>query len=58
MKDIIVELDDTGLITGVYCPDENYYVHILEAGMRMAGSELREYYNDLEKIKDNLHNCY
>jgi len=61
MKDIIVEVDDTGLVTGVYCPDKTYSVHILEAGMRQSGLNevsMREYYKDLEKIKENLYNCY
>jgi len=59
-KEIIVELDDTGILVGVYCPDETYNVNVLDGVAReMENSkEIQRYYDDLEKEKQNLKNMY
>lgn len=59
MKNIIVEVSG-GVIVGVYCPDETYNVNILDHDDREAevNQEVLNYYNDLEKEKENLVNLY
>jgi len=59
MKNIIVEVSD-GVIVGVYCPDNTYNVNILDHDDREAevNQEVLNYYNDLEKEKENLVNLY
>jgi len=59
MKNIIVEVSD-GVIVGVYCPDDTYNVNILDHDDREAevNQEVLNYYNDLEKEKENLVNLY
>jgi len=59
MKNIIVEVSD-GVIVGVYCPDNTYNVNILDHDDREAevNQEVLNYYNDLEKEKENLVDLY
>jgi uncharacterized protein YuzE len=61
-KNIIVELDESGLVIAVYCPDETYTVDVLDHSdwVRLDAEEgdMAEYYEDLEKERKNLKNCY
>tara|TARA_R100000008_G_C3539567_1_gene144001 strand:+ start:139 stop:327 length:189 start_codon:yes stop_codon:yes gene_type:complete len=60
-KNIIIELND-GIIQSVYCPDEEYNVHILDwdsYGQDDCNSQsVVEYFNDVEEEKKNLKDCY
>ena len=60
MKNIIVEVDEDGIIQGVWCPDETYVVNVLDYGDwdRNVDESMDNYYNDLEKEIENLKNCY
>ena len=57
-KEIIVEVDEDGLITGIYCPDETYNVNVLDHGDTNDSPVMQAYYEDLEKEKENLKNMY
>jgi len=59
-KNIIVELDESGLIVGVHCPDETYVVNVLDYRDWCDGRDdnMDKYYSDLEKETENLKNCY
>lgn len=59
-KNIIVELDEFGLIVGVYCPDETYVVNVLDYRDWDNGVDesMDNYYSGLEKEKENLYNSY
>tara|TARA_A100001515_G_scaffold57115_2_gene45050 strand:- start:103 stop:282 length:180 start_codon:yes stop_codon:yes gene_type:complete len=57
-KNIIVEIED-GIILGIYCPDETYTVNVLDHSDRENDCPtILEYYEDLEKTKENLKNMY
>ena len=60
MKNIIVELDEAGLVVAVYCPDETYVVNVLDYRDWDNGVDesMDNYYSDLEKEAENLKNCY
>jgi len=60
MKNIIVEVDEDGIIQGVWCPDETYVVNVLDYGDwdRNVDESMDNYYSDLEKEIENLKNCY
>jgi len=60
MKNIIVEVDEDGIIQGVWCPDETYVVNVLDYADwdRSVDESMDNYYNDLEKEIENLKNCY
>lgn len=66
-KNIIVELDESGLVVAVYCPDETYTVDVLDYRDWDNGVDhyhsldvdsMNKYYQDLEKETENLKNCY
>ena len=65
-KQIIVELDESGLISGIYCPDETYVVNVLDyrdwcdakSGTHGRDDIVHKYYSDLEKEIENLKDCY
>jgi uncharacterized protein YuzE len=59
-KNIIVELDESGLVVGVHCPDETYVVNVLDYRDWDNGVDdsMNEYYEDLELEVENLKNCY
>jgi len=59
-KNIIVELDEAGLIAAVHCPDETYVVNVLDYQDWDNGVDdsMNQYYEDLEKETENLKNCY
>ena len=61
-KNIIVELDEDGLIAAVHCPDETYIVDVLDHSywvrLDVEEGDMAEYYEDLEKETENLKNCY
>ncbi len=59
-KNIIVELDESGLVVAVYCPDETYTVDVLDYRDWDNGVDdsMNEYYQDLEKETENLKNRY
>ena len=59
-KNIIVELDESGLVVGVHCPDETYIVNVLDYRDWDNGVDdsMSQYYEDLEKETKNLKNCY
>jgi|TARA_B100001094_G_C18126577_1_gene769834 hypothetical protein len=59
-KNIVVELDESGLIAGIYCPDETYVVNVLDYRDWDNGTDdsLNKYYQDLEKELENLKDCY
>lgn len=59
-KNIIVELDESGLVVGVYCPDETYTVNVLDYRDWDNGVDdsVNQYYEDLEKETKNLKNMY
>ena len=51
-KNIIVELDESGLIAGVHCPDETYVVNVLDYRDwcdQRNDDTIAKYYSDLEK---------
>lgn len=58
-KNIVVEVTD-GIIQAVYCPDGEYNIHILDwNAYREDDSEsVLEYFEDIEKEKKNLIDCY
>ena len=58
-KNIIVEMSD-GIINAVYCPDSEYDVHILDWSVYNEdhSQSVVEYFNDVEKEKKNLVDCY
>jgi len=57
-KRIVVELDEFGLIAGVWCPDEDYEVHILDRSDNNCGHpDVDEYYRDVENLVKELKNC-
>ena len=60
MKNIIVEVDEDGIIQGVWCPDETYVVNVLDYADwdRNVDESMDNYYSDLEKEIENLKNCY
>lgn len=69
-KQIIVELDESGFVSGVYCPDETYVVNVLDYRDWCNGRDdnrehvqthlsiMDKYYSDLEKEIENLKDCY
>ena len=59
-KEIIVELDQSGLVAGVYCPDETYVVNVLDYRDWCDSTDdiVDKYYTDLEKEIENLKDCY
>jgi hypothetical protein len=59
-KNIIVELDESGLVVAVYCPDETYTVDVLDYRDWYNGvnDSMNQYYQDLEKEIENLKNRY
>lgn len=59
-KNIIVELDENGLVVGVHCPDETYVVNVLDYRDWDNGVDdsMNQYYEDLELEVENLKNCY
>ncbi len=65
-KNIIVELDESGLISGIYCPDETYVVNVLDYrdwcdnydGTHPRDANMDKYYSDLEKEIEKLKDCY
>ena len=59
-KNIIVELDENGLVVAVYCPDETYTVDVLDYRDWDSGVDesMDNYYSDLEKETENLKNRY
>lgn len=64
-KHIVVELDEDGLVAGVYCPDETYIVDVLDhtdwnrnAGLAHVDQSLDNYYRDVEESTRKLKNCY
>jgi len=59
-KNIIVELDESGLVVGVHCPDETYVVNVLDYRDWDNGVDdsMNQYYEDLELEVENLKNCY
>ena len=59
-KNIIVELDESGLVVAVYCPDETYTVDVLDYRDWDNGVDdsMNQYYQDLEKETENLKNRY
>ena len=59
-KNIIVELDEGGLVVAVYCPDETYTVDVLDYRDWDNGVDdsMNQYYQDLEKETENLKNRY
>ena len=56
MKNIIVEIDEDGIIQGVWCPDETYVVNVLDYADwdRNVDESMDNYYSDLEKEIENL----
>jgi hypothetical protein len=57
-KQIIIEISDDGVITGVFCPSEDYEVNILDWGVKnLSLPEMRDYYHQLEKEKLKLTDC-
>ena len=60
-KNIIVELDESGLVVAVYCPDETYVVNVLDRRDFNDGCDqsMYNYYSSLEEdIEENLKNCF
>lgn len=59
-KNIIVELDESGLVVAIYCPDETYTVDVLDYRDWDNGVDdsMNQYYEDLEKETENLKNRY
>jgi len=59
-KNIIVELDESGLVVGVHCPDETYVVNVLDYRDWDNGVDdsMNQYYEDLELEVENLKNCF
>ena len=60
-KNIIVEVDEDGLISAVYCPDETYIVNVLDRRDFNDGCDqsMYNYYSSLEEeIEENLKNCF
>ena len=49
-----------GIIQAVYCPDGEYNVHILDWDTYREGDSesVLEYFEDTEKEKKNLVDCY
>lgn len=58
MNNIIVKLDDSGMVQAVYCPDKSYNVFILDYSDNNPSPEVKSYYKDLEKESENLTNCW
>lgn len=57
-KQIIIEISDDGVITGVFCPSEDYEVNILDWSVKnLSLPEVRDYYYQLEREKSKLENC-
>ena len=58
-KNIVIEIED-GIVRSVYCPDEGYDVHILDWNIRNEddSQSVVEYFEDVEKEKKNLKDCY
>ena len=58
MKNVVVEVQD-GIVTAVYCPDENYNVHILDLDDMEVEHDLnvQQYYQDVEQITNELVDC-
>jgi hypothetical protein len=58
-KNIVIEIED-GIIHSVYCPDGKYNVHILDWNLRSEddSQSVVEYFEDVEKEKKNLKDCY
>jgi len=61
-KNIIVEIDEDGFVTAVYCPDETFVVNVLDYSdwIRLDPEEscMASYYEDLDNEKENLKNCF
>lgn len=61
-KNIIVELDDDGFVTSVWCPDETYVVNVLDRRDQANNAllEIENYYKSLEEEieKSNMKNCF
>ena len=57
-KRIVVELDEFGLVVSVWCPDEDYEVHILDRSDNNRGHpDVDEYYRDVESLVKELKDC-
>ena len=61
-KNIIVEIDEDGFVSAVYCPDETFVVNVLDHSdwIRLDAEEgcMASYYEDLDNEKENLKNCF
>lgn len=64
-KRIIVEIDEDGIVQGVYCPDKTYIVDILDhrdwnrdAGYAHVDQSLDTYYRDVQEFTKELKNCF
>lgn len=58
-KNIVIEMND-GIIQSVYCPNGEYDVHILDWNIYAEenSQSIIEYFEDVEKEKKNLVDCY
>tara|TARA_R110000851_G_scaffold96075_3_gene208475 strand:+ start:106 stop:288 length:183 start_codon:yes stop_codon:yes gene_type:complete len=57
-KNIVIEMED-GIIQSVFCPDEEYNVHVVDGDKNENHSpSIAEYFKDVEKEKKNLKDCY
>jgi len=60
IKDIVITMDN-GIITGVYCPHDEYVyeIHVLDTGEETIDSTtVKEYFEDVENHLGFLQNCY
>lgn len=59
-KNVVVEMSD-GVVVGVYCPDQEYDVHVIDYDTAPSLVDqddiLREYYYDVENLTESLTQC-
>ena len=58
-KNIVIEIED-GMVQSVFCPDEEYNVHVLDWDVTKIEDDqsVADYFADVEKEKKNLKDCY
>lgn len=64
-KHIVVECDEDGWVTNVYCPDETYVVDLLDhrdwnrgEGLAHVDESMDRYYRDIQESTRDLKNCF
>lgn len=57
-KNIIIEVNEDGMIESVYCPDHTFTVDLLDRSDSNLTEEVARYYEALEEETEDMINCF